>query len=85
MRTIMIRTKDIIGVKDQEGRKLLNRMYAESLRCGLKSHIQDNGTEAVLALEGSKRNFVKYYFLTVLDNNSVFRGIIRLFDIILTF
>ena len=85
MRTIMIRTQDIIHVTNQEKRRLLNKFYAESLRCGLKSHIQDNGIEAILVLEGSKRNFVKYYLLTVFDTDSVFRGIIRLLDIILTF
>lgn len=85
MRTIMIKTEDIIDITNQEGRKLLNKLCAESLRCGLKSLIQDNGTYAALALEGSKAKFIKYYLLTVFDNDSVVNGITRLFDIMLTF
>ena len=85
MRKIYIRTSDVfVGTDDEKQMEWFNFCRKKALELGIACKWNAESSNRTLFMEGSKRNFIKYYFASLLKTERPVRGIKRLISIVFT-
>ena len=78
-----IRTSDIFNFEDEKKRmKYFDFCREAALKCGLMCKCHVNGIKTTLFMWGSKRQFIKYYFITLFKTKYKVDGVKRIISII---
>lgn len=84
MSKTIFHTCDIFNITDQKIKmEYFDFCYKKALECGLTCVCKDIGSTPKLKLEGTKWEFVKYYFLTLTKCDCKWKGIKRLLSFVL--
>ena len=80
---VFFRTYDIFNIENKEKRnKFLKACLRAALKSGLSCGYVLDGAKTRLHLDGTKKQFVKYYLRTILYNESITKGVRRLINCI---